>query len=269
MYVFDVSGNRLRGPIPHAVGFMNDWDFVDFNHNSLSGTIPALIGMASWSALHLNDNQLSGSMPSGFFMQGIMRAQVLIHHNRLTGTLPALRDIVGVMASGNFLEGRLSSAFSSKLRLLGLSGVPERSGGFIGPLPPALCQASQLRILTTSHQKVDGGIPSFTSTLTKLDLHNNRLTVLPDIHFDNNATIILLDNLLSCNVPVCGNVTAKTSIIAVGNRLRYPKGDFPPWVLERERDPLLWVSGTDGIQRAPTPPEFQRPHTDTPVHKKH
>ena len=29
-----------------------------------------------------------------------------------------------------------------------------------------------------------------------------------------------------------------------------PLGEFPAWVLERERDPLLWISGTDGVSLA-------------------
>ena len=37
------------------------------------------------------------------------------------------------------------------------------------------------------------------------------------------------------------------SIIAIGNQLHYPKGQFPAWVHEHEHDPLFWVSGTDGM----------------------
>ena len=95
-----------------------------------------------------------------------------------------------------------------------------------------------------------GSIPSFTSTLSLLALHNNRLKVLSDFHIVDAAsrtTILLHNNLLSCYVPACGNVAVKTSIIAIGNRFRYPKGKFPPWVLEHERDPLLWISGTEGM----------------------
>ena len=36
--------------------------------------------------------------------------------------------------------------------------------------------------------------------------------------------------------------------ISVGSlRMRYPKREFPAWVLEHERDLLLWISGTDGM----------------------
>ena len=139
----------------------------------------------------------------------------------------------------------MPNSFSSDLELLDLSGVPGRSGGLVGTLPSTLRKPSQLQILTVANQQMDGAIPSFTSTLSLLALHNNRLKVLPDIRL--RKTIFLHNNLLSCYAPMCGNGTVNTSLIAIGNRLRYPKGEFPAWVLEYERDPLFWVSGADGI----------------------
>ena len=73
--------------------------------------------------------------------------------------------------------------------------------------------------------------------------------VLSDLHYVDNvsSTVILLHkNLLSCYVPMCGNTSTKLSLITVGNRLRYPN-EFPAWVLKYERDPLLWIPGTDGM----------------------
>ena len=175
--------------------------------------------------------------------------KVLIHGNDLTGTLPVLTDVMVLTASGNLLEGRVPSTISSELAMLDLSGVPGRSGGMNGPLPRALRQASDLKVVTMANQQMDGGIPSFTSSLSVLALFKNRLKVLPDTRFENNASktaILLHNNLLSCSVPVCDNVTARTSLIAIGNQLRRPKGELPAWVLKYEHDPLFWVSGTEG-----------------------
>ena len=250
----DVRHNRLCGPIPQAVGSMIA--LIDFiiASNSLSGTIPAAL---TWKAgvsctLAAHDNQLSGVIPSGLVMRRYSQNLFCsVDRNRLTGTLPGLESVTGLTASGNLLEGRLPNTFNSKLKLLDVSGVLERSGGLIGPLPPALSRASQLHILALANQQMYGCIPSFKSTLSLLALHDNRLKVLPAIlHFESNSlkTVILLhSNVLSCSVPWCDNATAKASIIAIGNRLRYPKGGFPAWVLEHEHDHILWVSGTDGM----------------------
>ena len=202
----DVGRNSLRGPIPHVFCSMPELYHFSVLSNSLSGTIPAA---TAWSArldfFSLSDNQLSGSIPSACFIATSDLA-VWLHHNRLSGTLPVLNNAWVLTASGNLLEGRLSNTLSSNLRVLDLSGVPGRSGGLVGPLPPALCQASELKILTIANQQMYGVIPSFTSTLSLLALHKNRLKVLSDLRMENDAsitTILLHDNLLSCYVPMC------------------------------------------------------------------
>ena len=76
----------------------------------------------------------------------------------------------------------------------------------------------------------------------------------------SRTAIFLHDNLLSCCVPWCGNATARTSIIAIGNQLRHPKGAFPVWVSKYEHDPLFWASGVElSVQQAPNLPEFAPP----------
>ena len=35
--------------------------------------------------------------------------------------------------------------------------------------------------------------------------------------------------------------------LLIGNKLRHPKGKFPPWVSKSDQDPLFWVSGADGV----------------------
>ena len=122
--------------------------------------------------------------------------------------------------------------------------------GLYGPLPSALCRASGLGIVAVASQRLEGGIPSFTSTLSRFALHKNRFRVLPDLHLKDNAAttaILLHDNLLSCQVPWCRNSTAGISGIAIGNRLLHPKGEFPKWVSKYEHDPLFWVSGNEGM----------------------
>ena len=269
----NLAENALRGPLPHAVGSLtamvhlgihyNDLrgslphalhiPYLSFeaNGNSFSGTIPAAILCIDKNPTHFPQFAASGSQLSGSIPDGIMTFKtVVVHGNRLTGTLPVFRDVRLLLASGNLLEGTLPSTPSRKLQVLDLSGVPGRSGGLNGPLPSALRQSSELEMVTLANQQMDGGIPSFTSTLSLLALHKNRLKVLPDIQLKDKAlrtAILLHDNLLSCCVPACGNATVKTSIIAIGNRLCIPKGEFPAWVLEYEHDHLFWVTGTEGI----------------------
>ena len=114
-----------------------------------------------------------------------------------------------------------------------------------------LCAKHQgLYIVALANQQMEGVIPSFTSTLSILALQKNRLKVLPDIHLKNSVSgpaIFLHNNLLSCCIPWCGDVSARASIVAIGNRLQHPKGKFPAWVSKYEQYSLLWASGADGM----------------------
>ena len=103
--------------------------------------------------------------------------------------------------------------------------------------------------MALASQRLEGGIPSFTSTLSRFALQKNRFRVLSDLHLDKATTtaIFLHDNLLSCDVPWCGNATVGPSNIAIGNSLRRPKGEFPAWVSKYEHDSLFWVSGKEGM----------------------
>ena len=248
----DGSDNRLQGPIPDAVGSMLALNLFMVARNSLSGTIPAAV-TSCMSFMSVHCNELSGTIPSGLFTQRQMRlrgGRVLIHGNRLTGSLPALKDLEMLVASGNLLEGRIPGTFNSKLSLLDLSGVPGRSVGLKGPLPPGLRRVSGLKSLTMANQQMDGAIPSFTSNLSLLALHKNHFKVLHEFyigHQESKTVILLHDNLLSCYLPMCGNASVNISIVAIGNQLRYPKGEFPAWVSEYEHDALFWVSDNDGM----------------------
>ena len=272
LHALALGHNSLRGPIPDAVGSLRKLHTLKLGYNSLCGPIPDVVGSRSrLRSLELGcnslrgripdavgnlrtftafENELSGSMPSALFMLRGGEAYIMVHCNRLTGTLQTLESVKVMTASHNLLEGGLPNTFSSALRVLDVSGVVGRSRGLIGQLPPALRQLPELCTLTLANQHIDGGIPSFRSTLSLLALHNNRFKVLSDVNFEDNpttTTILLHNNFLSCYVPMCGNATAKTSLIAIGNQFRYPNREFPAWVLEYERDPLLWIAGTDGM----------------------
>ena len=53
---------------------------------------------------------------------------------------------------------------------------------------PALCQASELQVVGIANQQMEGIVPSFTSSLPHVALHNNCFKVLPDLRLKDNRT---------------------------------------------------------------------------------
>ena len=84
------------------------------------------------------------------------------------------------------------------------------------------------------------------TTLSVLALDNNRFQVLSGMAFEEHARVLAYNNLLSCHLPTCGNVSTKLSLAALGNQIWRPEKDFPAWVSVLERDSLLWSSDTEG-----------------------
>ena len=104
MREFVVDRNGLRGPIPEAVGSMVALHTFSAGENSLSGPIPAaMTGNSDLDFFLAFDNQLSGSLPSGFMRGGL--SFVFVQNNQLTGTLPVLKHVIALTASGNVLGG--------------------------------------------------------------------------------------------------------------------------------------------------------------------
>ena len=239
--------NQLSGKIPDGIRSMMSLNGIYLQNNKLSGSIPiAVTSLTNLLSLCVHSNKLSGPLPYDSMVEQRFLEDILISDNRLTGSLQTLQTMRVQMASRNLLEGALPNVLSSDLRVLDLSGAAGHIGDLKGPLPPALCRASQLGLLAAANNQMEGVIPSFSSTLWLLALHKNRFKVFPNVHLEKNAPILLQNNLLSCAVPRCGNATA-TSVVAIGNKLRYPKDGFPTWVSKFEQDSLLWVSGKEGL----------------------
>ena len=142
---------------------MTKLDLFGAHENGLEGPIPQAVGaLTDLSTFTANYNELSGSIPSGPFIRSgwedFEQAFVCIHRNRLTGTLPAVKFALVLTASENLLEGGLANPFDSQLQVLDISGLLGGSGGLIGHLHPALCRATDLKILAIARQQMYGSI---------------------------------------------------------------------------------------------------------------
>ena len=152
----DLTGNRLTGPIPPALGDLPRLEWLVLDHNLLEGGIPPALGnLSALVGLLMVNNRLTGSITPELGNLSKL-GWLQLDDNVLSGPIP--REL-----------GRLSS-----LRLLLLN-----SADLTGPIPPELGNLSQLRSLALRNNRLTGHIPAELGSLrdlTSLLLDGNSLS---------------------------------------------------------------------------------------------
>ena len=150
--------NNLLGPLPAALGDLEQLEYLNLNGNEISGPIPPELGkLKDLQVLSLFFCWISGSIPPE--LGGLTRLEELNlgdNGTTLTGRLPAEL-------------GKLTN-----LRALSLSG-----NGFHGPIPAAWGQMSKLGFLILSYNRLSGSIPGELgqlANLTELRIEGNELS---------------------------------------------------------------------------------------------
>ena len=89
MQYIQLSGSKLKGRIPTALGKLTQLERLVLDSNSIYGSIPsALSTMSSLKALYLNKNSLIGTVPLA--LTKLTKLQVFnVNFNYMTGTLPS------------------------------------------------------------------------------------------------------------------------------------------------------------------------------------
>ena len=84
----DLDGKQLSGPIPSALGNLDNLEFLSLRDNQLSGPIPSALGnLTNLERLSLWGNQLSGSIPSELGNLDNLRA-LSLGNNQFSGCVP-------------------------------------------------------------------------------------------------------------------------------------------------------------------------------------
>lgn len=89
MIVFDISGNKVTGPIPESFSNMFNLEKLSLSNNKLTSTIPSSIGAArSVHSLYLDHNSIMGTIPPSLARFSSAVGQLWLQGNMLTGTIP-------------------------------------------------------------------------------------------------------------------------------------------------------------------------------------
>ncbi|WVZ51098.1 hypothetical protein U9M48_002276, partial [Paspalum notatum var. saurae] len=159
-----MSGNQLKGQLPVNMEIMTSVEVLYLDNNKLTGQIPKL--PQNLTSFDICVNSLSGPLPANI---GLPKLRLLsVASNRITGHLPIsicrsgrLRTLV---LANNHLEGGLPECFGNKFMLfLDLS-----NNSFSGMLPPSLQKSEMLQVLQFSRNMFSGRLPEWIGKLKRL-----------------------------------------------------------------------------------------------------
>ena len=172
--------NGLRGPIPPALGQLQNLEWLDLHDNELTGSVPPALGqLHSLDRLELEGNQLTGPIPAAL---GQLRNLKLLNleGNQLTGSVPSALDQLQNLKSLNLRFNQLSGPIPPELgNLHNLAGLYLAGNQFSGPIPPELGNLRHLKTLWSGDNQLSGSIPPELGQLQSLGfliLAGNQLT---------------------------------------------------------------------------------------------
>jgi uncharacterized delta-60 repeat protein len=141
--------NNLDGVLPETLRDLSQLAVFHAYENTLSGVLPALLGLSRLSDFRVNNNRLTGPIPA---ISGLGElVQFNVGNNALTGAIPSLSGL-----------GKLEGFFSYNNQLTGQV--------------PALTGLVKLRQFYVNSNQLSGAMPSLAglSALEQLRLQNNQ-----------------------------------------------------------------------------------------------
>ena len=117
MTELDLSGNRLSGVMPDAMGELTSLKFLMLQDNHLTGTLPkSLEAMTSLEEIFLSHNKFEGHLTENIGFLEHLRG-LRVDHNLLTGALPNDWKQKGISEYGMAVLRRLFLAHCTDYRV--------------------------------------------------------------------------------------------------------------------------------------------------------
>ena len=237
--------NLIHGTIPTAYDQWSQIHYFDIHSNLISGTIPP--SLCNWAdslrIFSAFNNHIHGKILH-CLLQGPMQ-QLLVHDNRITGSLPAVgADLQTLAASNNRLKGPLPNlGQAAALQTCALHS--NRFKGTLSALNLTAGAQTQLGSLTLHRNLLNGSLEPLSGldhSLTFLTLSDNDFTgrVTKNGIPLGDATVMLQGNRLSCQLPEGPPLGRDgTNLVLPGNAFDGP----PPQWVKYPAEPLCVWSG--------------------------
>jgi len=228
----DLSGNYLKGQIPHSLGNLSKLTHLDLSNNFLEGQVPhSIANLRQLNYLDISLNFIKGSIPPELWL--LKNLTFLdISNNRFKGEIPSLLgnliQLVVLDISSNYIQGSipLELEFLKNLTFLDLS-----NNRLKGEIPSSLGNLNQLQELDISHNNLKGSLPfelAFLKIIITLDLSHNRLSGNFPNFLTNLTQLEYLDisyNFLIGSLPSNFDQLTKLQVLMLNNNS--VSGTFP------------------------------------------
>uniref|UniRef100_A0A0D9XVJ5 Leucine-rich repeat-containing N-terminal plant-type domain-containing protein n=1 Tax=Leersia perrieri TaxID=77586 RepID=A0A0D9XVJ5_9ORYZ len=161
--VLNLTITDLTGSVPDDIGSLRRLKILDLGHNALSGGIPTTIGnLTRLQLLNLEFNQFSGPILAD--QQGLRSLSSMnLRQNYLTGTIPEnLFNNTPFLTYLNIGNNSLNDPRLHRLLANAPDSCPEVNN-LTGPVPPAIFNMTNLRVISLGGNCLTGSIPGNTS----------------------------------------------------------------------------------------------------------
>ncbi|XP_022722198.1 probable leucine-rich repeat receptor-like protein kinase At1g35710 [Durio zibethinus] len=166
----NASYNKLSGLIPSCFGNIRTLGYLDLQKNNFTGSIPDFAKGTQLFLLQLNDNKLEGKLPRS--LVNCTWLEVLnLGNNTLYDTFPSwlgkLPRLVVLILRANRFYGLIKHV---KNYFQDLDVLDVAFNNFSGQLPIEFFQATELRSLIISGNKLEGKLPSSLANCRNLEV---------------------------------------------------------------------------------------------------
>ncbi|XP_057871178.2 receptor-like protein EIX2 [Cryptomeria japonica] len=222
-----LRNNKLGGPFPPLITNCKTLQVLDIGHNKFAGDIPRSIGnLSALQVLMMKGNCFRGSIPSEIFQ--LKKLQILdLSSNNISGVIPHSIASLQAMAVARE-EGHVLSTLLHPFHAI-VRNKLQRSYSELGPFENFMSEVSSRDELYMTVKDLDLHYPYILSTLTGIDLSNNRLNGDVPFEFGKLKGLrflnLSMNNLSGVIPPSFGEMSQLESLDLSTNRLY---GSIPP-----------------------------------------
>ncbi|CAF2038339.1 BnaA09g09270D [Brassica napus] len=168
-----LSNNNIKGQVPDWLWRLQELQFLDLSHNSLSGfdgSLKAVPG-SQIRMLDLRSNAFQGRL----FIPYTSIAYLFASSNNFTGEIP--RSLCGGQSSPTIIDLSNNNFHGSIPRCLGshmssLADLNLRNNSLSGSLPDMFMHAYELESIDVSHNRLEGELPASLTSCSALEVLN-------------------------------------------------------------------------------------------------